>query len=84
MRIFKLNLLTIISLCFITSSCQMLDNEKHRPMDFVEINKSIPEAIFDIRYFGSNNFVGRAVDGYLQAKCILQTKAANALVKISL
>lgn len=36
----------------------------------------------DIRYFGSNNFLGRPVAGYEAAECILSTPAALALVEV--
>jgi D-alanyl-D-alanine dipeptidase len=32
-----------------------------------------------VRYYTGGNFVGRRIDGYLQPKCILTTKAAAAL-----
>lgn len=37
----------------------------------------------DIRYAGSNNFVGTALDGYLQPIAILTRQAAEALVKVN-
>lgn len=36
----------------------------------------------DMRYFGSNNFLGRPVAGYEAPECILSTPAALALVEV--
>ncbi|AWL12842.1 D-Ala-D-Ala dipeptidase [Saliniradius amylolyticus] len=57
----------------------------HKPMpdDFVDMTQALPEAIYDIRYFTDNNFVGEPVDAYLAPKCLLQQKAAEALKKVS-
>jgi D-alanyl-D-alanine dipeptidase len=48
----------------------------------VDVKKAIPSAVFDIRYFSPHNFVGVKVDGYKAGKCILTTKAADALKKV--
>ncbi|GAB3036377.1 M15 family metallopeptidase [Bowmanella dokdonensis] len=53
------------------------------PDDFTDMTQALPHAIYEIRYFGSNNFVGEAVDGYLAPKCILQDKAAGALIRVA-
>ena len=41
-----------------------------------------PTIVQDIRYAGSHNFVGRPINGYLAAECILSASAANALEKV--
>ncbi|MBD66649.1 MAG: peptidase M15 [Halobacteriovoraceae bacterium] len=43
------------------------------------VNKSVPTAIFDIRYLGNDNFVGDAVSGYKAPLCYLSHTAAKAL-----
>jgi len=53
-----------------------------KPHDFVDVEKAIPSAVFDIRYFGPHNFVGVKVDGYNAGKCLLTRKAADALKKV--
>ncbi|WP_210401715.1 M15 family metallopeptidase [Lacimicrobium sp. SS2-24] len=53
------------------------------PDDFVDMNAFLPEALYDIRYFSDNNFVGAPVEGYQAPKCILQEKAARALKKVA-
>ncbi|GAA0369909.1 M15 family metallopeptidase [Bowmanella denitrificans] len=60
-----------------------LVNAQSMPDDFADMTVLLPGAIYDIRYHGSNNFVGTPVEGYLAAKCILQGKAAKALLKVA-
>ena len=42
----------------------------------------VPDIAEDIKYAGSDNFVGRPVDGYAAAKCYLQQPAAAALARV--
>ncbi|PCJ50329.1 MAG: peptidase M15 [Gammaproteobacteria bacterium] len=64
-------------------ACQSASDLSLRPAGFIDINKLIPEAHFDIRYFTANNFVGSQIDGYQKPKCLLQEKAAFALKRIA-
>ncbi len=52
------------------------------PPGFVHLPARLPDAQFDIRYFGSDNFVGRPVAGYLAPTCILSAPAADALAAV--
>ena len=52
------------------------------PDGFVDVPTYIPEAQYDIRYTGSENFLGRPVVGYERATCILSQPAADALAKV--
>src|SRR6266567_6703872 len=49
------------------------------PGGFVYLRDIDPTIVQDIRYAGSNNFVGRPIKGYLADECILSVSAANAL-----
>ncbi|MHC3994196.1 M15 family metallopeptidase [Thiomicrolovo sp. ZZH C-3] len=49
------------------------------PPDFVDLKKAVPSLRIEARYFGSNNFVGRPVDGYEAPRCYLTRPAAGAL-----
>lgn len=49
---------------------------------FVEIHTVIPNVAYDIRYFGTDNFVGTRVDGYKKPTAILTKEAAAALKKV--
>ncbi|MEP6899732.1 MAG: M15 family metallopeptidase [Rhodanobacter sp.] len=48
----------------------------------VDIRTLVPDIAEDIHYAGSDNFVGRPVDGYRAAKCFLQRPAAQALAHV--
>jgi D-alanyl-D-alanine dipeptidase len=49
------------------------------PTGFVYLRDIDPTIVQDIRYAGSHNFVGRPINSYLAAECILSEPAANAL-----
>jgi D-alanyl-D-alanine dipeptidase len=49
------------------------------PEGFVELQVVHPDIRVDMRYLGSNNFMGRPADGYLANRAILTEKAAAAL-----
>ena len=50
---------------------------------FVNITDVIPDAILEIRYFCTYNFVGTRVDGYLEPTALLTKQAAEALKAVS-
>lgn len=52
------------------------------PDGFVDLRKELSNAVFDLRYFSSNNFVGDTLDGYTADRFILSAEAANALKKV--
>jgi len=52
------------------------------PDGFVYLRDTAPDIAHDIRYFNYHNFVGRPVDGYEKAECILTAQAAQALKKV--
>ena len=55
---------------------------EEKPDNFVYVTEIIPNIKQDIRYFGSNNFVGRPIMGYKKPVCILSSAAAHALLKV--
>lgn len=58
------------------------EHSPHRPDSFVNVNASIPDAVFDIRYASNENFLGTRVDGYAQPVCLLTEPAAAALQRV--
>ena len=52
------------------------------PPGFVYLNEIDPSIMQDIRYAGYHNFVGRPVQGYHHAACVLTTQAAANLMKV--
>ncbi|AVQ00088.1 hypothetical protein C7S18_11530 [Ahniella affigens] len=48
----------------------------------VDVQSLVPDLHVDMRYFGTNNFVGTRIDGYEANKCLLQAPVANALAAV--
>ena len=51
--------------------------------DFVLISEAVPDAILEIRYFSTYNFVGDRIDGYEEPIALLTKEAAAALKTVS-
>jgi len=50
---------------------------------FVDTATVVPGLILDMRYAGSHNFIGRAIDGYDAPRCLLTKAAAEALAEVA-
>ena len=50
---------------------------------FVNLTDAVPDAILEIRYFSTYNFVGARIDGYLQPTALLTREAADSLKAVS-
>ena len=50
---------------------------------FVNITDIIPDAILEIRYYSTYNFVGTRVDGYLEPIALMTKQAADSLKAVS-
>ena len=50
---------------------------------FVNLTDVIPDAILEVRYFGTYNFVGTRVDGYLEPVVLMTRQAAESLRAVS-
>jgi D-alanyl-D-alanine dipeptidase len=50
---------------------------------FVNITDVVPDAILEIRYYGTYNFVGKRIDGYLAPTALLTKVAADSLRAVS-
>lgn len=50
---------------------------------FVSLQEAVPDAILEIRYFGTYNFVGKRIDGYLAPTALLTREAADSLKAVS-
>lgn len=48
----------------------------------VDLRTLVPDIDLDMRYAGSDNFVGVPVDGYLAPRCFLLVPAARALARV--
>ena len=52
------------------------------PETFVDVKEVIPGVQLEVRYFGTDNFVGKPVDGYKAPMVFLTKEAAEALKKV--
>lgn len=51
--------------------------------NFVVITDVVPDAILEIRYYSTYNFVGTRIDGYLEPTALLTRQAADSLKVVS-
>ena len=51
--------------------------------DFVLLSEAVPDAILEIRYYSTYNFVGERIDGYEEPLAFLTKEAAAALKEVS-
>ena len=69
------------------AACSSLPSEKSvDPLDnsgFVEIAEAVPDAILEIRYYSTYNFVGDRIEGYEEPVALLSLEAAKALKAVS-
>ena len=50
---------------------------------FVSLAEAVPDAILEIRYFATYNFVGKRIDGYLAPTALMARQAADSLRAVS-
>ena len=52
------------------------------PKGFVSVKDYIPNIELELRYYTTNNFIGKRVDGYNSNRAILSIEATKALAKV--
>ena len=79
--------LVLICVIVVAGKCSSRDGQTVSPADaasqFVTLTDVVPDAILEIRYFGTYNFVGTRIDGYLEPTALLTRQAADSLKVIS-
>lgn len=50
---------------------------------FVSLGEAVPDAILEIRYYSTYNFIGERIDGYRMPVALLTRQAAAALKQVS-
>ncbi|MBP5504806.1 MAG: M15 family metallopeptidase [Bacteroidales bacterium] len=76
--------LLLICCCAIAAGCKCKSSEdKAFEKAFVTITDVVPDAILEIRYFCTYNFVGERIDGYLEPTALLTREAADSLKAVS-
>ena len=81
MRPFQ-NLIFAITLLLPGITFPQNGHDKYPPKGFVYIHEMIPDVEYEIRYAGSNNFLGELVSGYENEVALLTTEAAEALKQV--
>ena len=62
---------------------QATPEEPAMPSDFALLSQTVPDAILEIRYYSTYNFVGERIDGYEAPVAILTRRAADSLLQAS-
>ena len=77
----------LIGLLGIFTSCKSSQQVAIDPTldssQFVTLTDVIPDAILEIRYFSTYNFVGTRIDGYLEPVALMTRQAADSLRAVS-
>lgn len=77
----------IFSLSLLLVSCATRQPQTIDPIydrsDFVEVTEVVPDAILEIRYYSTYNFVGERIDGYLRPLALMTRQAADSLKAVS-
>lgn len=76
----------LVAFVTLTANVSAADSNKVKPNDasgFVLLTDYVPDAILEIRYYSTYNFVGQRIDGYEQPTALLTRAAAEALAKAS-
>ena len=86
MNIQKIVFLMLIGVMF--CACCKRKNTTIKPAEeqtdaFVTLTDVVPDAILEIRYFSSYNFVGKRIDGYMEPTALLTRQAADSLRAVS-
>jgi zinc D-Ala-D-Ala dipeptidase len=72
----------LYSLFFYSMNLSAQKSQTSLPNGFVYMDELDPSIIFEMRYAGDHNFIGKPVNGYLAPKCILSKEAAQALANV--
>ncbi|MBR6372794.1 MAG: M15 family metallopeptidase [Victivallales bacterium] len=75
-----LAILLVLALTMLTSCVTTCDTA---PKGFVRLAEAVPDAILEIRYYSTYNFVGDRINGYERPTALLTVEAAKALKSVS-
>lgn len=75
-----LAILLVLALTMLTSCVTTCDTA---PKGFVRLAEAVPDAILEIRYYSTYNFVGDRINGYERPTALLTVEAAKALKAVS-
>jgi D-alanyl-D-alanine dipeptidase len=80
--VFLIGVIAIVGTCVSQTDVQQM-NAADDSSQFVTLTDVVPDAILEIRYFGTYNFVGTRIDGYLEPTALLTKVAADSLKAVS-
>ena len=94
MKKLKFIILVVVIVIGILICCTILINNNEKKdttitdktsdsSDFVLLSEAVPDAILEIRYYSTYNFVGDRIDGYEEPCALLTKEAATALKQAS-
>jgi len=69
----------LLAVSCLLSACNHFGKSANIPAGFVDIQSVIPDIVLEVRYAGTDNFVGAPISGYEAAKVYLTREAAVAL-----
>ena len=73
----------ILAATVVLFSCSTKRSPEADSSGFVTLAEAVPDAILEIRYYSTYNFVGDRIDGYEQPVALLTKPAAEALKAVS-
>jgi len=80
-------MVALIGLMTLAASCksnqQVVTDKTLDSSQFVTLTDVIPDAILEIRYYSTYNFVGARIDGYLEPLALMTRQAADSLRAVS-
>lgn len=78
-------IVAFFGIMIVMTSCTDDDNVSmtEDTSQFVTLTDAVPDAILEIRYFGTYNFVGKRVDGYMEPTALMTKRAADSLRAVS-
>ena len=76
-------LIVITALLLFSCQKQKSPAPEYDNSDFVRVTDVIPDAILEIRYYSTYNFVGERIDGYEQPIALMTREAADSLKAVN-
>ena len=75
--------LAVVFLLFASCAQKPVESPENDSSAFVSLTDAVPDAILEIRYYGTYNFVGARIDGYEQPTALITREAGTALRAVS-
>ena len=75
--------LAVVFLLFASCAQKPVESPENDSSAFVSLTDAVPDAILEIRYYGTYNFVGARIDGYEQPTALITREAGAALRAVS-